>query len=147
MLLLFLWSISPFIAHCNFTNLKKRYKKRSNTPNYSKKVTCYRAIQRNEFNTVNRTFNDLNQTNVNSTLINIGKGKYQRSNRKSWLKLTTFAIHSPFFLFRRDEKKENNNQSRDFYLCLSARSISNSDNNFTLLDWVKFFFFTCVLIW
>ena len=41
------------------------------------------------------------------------------------IKITIFAIHSPFLLpfFRREEKREKNNQSRDFKSCLSARSI------------------------
>jgi len=49
------------------------------------------------------------------------------SSRKVWLKITIFAIHSPFLLppfFRREEKSGNNNQSRDFKSCLSALSLN-----------------------
>ena len=45
-------------------------------------------------------------------------------SRKAWLKITIFAIHSPFLLpsfFRRERKGENDNQSLDFRSCLSVR--------------------------
>ena len=51
---------------------------------------------------------------------------FLRSSRKAWLRITLFAIHSPFLLpsfFKREEKKGNNNQNHDFKSCLSARSL------------------------
>ena len=51
---------------------------------------------------------------------------YQDDRAKKRLKITILAIHSPFILpsfLRREEKRGNINQSRDFKSCLSARSI------------------------
>ena len=51
------------------------------------------------------------------------------SSRKAWLKITMFAIHSPFLLpsFLRGKRKgEKNNQSYDLQSCLSARSFGIS---------------------
>ena len=53
------------------------------------------------------------------------KGRIKRSGRKAWLKITIFAIHSPFLLpsfFRREKKSQNNDQSLDFKSYLSAWS-------------------------
>ena len=58
--------------------------------------------------------------------------KIERSSRKAWLFIKTFAIHSPFLLplfIGGKRKGEENNQSHGQKSCLSARSDWKFDVN------------------